>query len=566
MRILITGMTPTQCGRPGRFQWLVVPALFAEALRKAGHEVEHRACTPNEDLTPYDVILVGLVPPGSIAARHVYVTSDVICRAKASGATLMFYVDDWQYDKIMSGCRNKHKHPHGMYTTIKGRTHRDWAETEEGRQRVALAMQALATRPWPPTLSVAFPWGDHGKISKMPSVETIFVDPSPLCWPKINAMHQYRGDQLWDEDRQRRWVLASLSNHQEWVQKQQFEWPVELIGPKQTGATYTLKEHEIVDLVSHSWGALCPPYHHAGSGWWRPRYLYTASAGAVAHVSAEDAAYLGDAYQLDHHQVERMTVPQLTEVQRAQTDALIQHTWSVDQLVETLDATLKAHLVNPVKQPATMRQPVPELEAVPDKIQSTDSCVQPATSNVQPTKEAPVGDDAGDWLGAIYSKQLGLQEQLGYDFWAMSGQERVEYVRMNILALENELHEALAETTWKPWATYPEQTIGNERKFGDELVDALHFLMNLFIVAGWTPQIIHERFMVKNKVNQTRQETGYDATSAKCAYSRCRRHLDDPTANEGIVLLDGKMWCNDGCYDAWYDEGGAQEAITGRNT
>lgn len=347
MRVLITGMTPTQCGSPGRFKWLVVPALFAAALRRAGHQVEHRLPAPNEDLTPYDVILMGLVPPGSIAARHVYVAMDVIYRAKASGAALLFYVDDWQFDKIMSGCRNKHRQPHGLYTTIKGRTYREWGETEEGRSRVALSMQALATRPWPVTLAVAFPWGDHTKLDKLPAKKTVYLDPSPLCWSTISQMH----DRVTPaEDRTRRWVLASLSNHQQWVRDQSLQWPVEFIGPKQTGATYTLKEHEIVQLVAQSWGTICPPYHHAGSGWWRPRYLYTASTGAVAMPAREDATYLGETYQIPAHAIEEMNWKDLRELGLAQLEAFTELTWTTDQFVGTLEATLMENLLGPVKE------------------------------------------------------------------------------------------------------------------------------------------------------------------------------------------------------------------------
>jgi 2-polyprenyl-3-methyl-5-hydroxy-6-metoxy-1,4-benzoquinol methylase len=333
MRILVTGMTPTQSGRPGRFQWLVVPALFAEALRLAGHEVEHRATVPNEDLTPYDVILVGLVPPGSIAARHVYVVMDVIARARASGCGLLFYVDDWQYDKILSGCKNKHKQKHGLYSSIQGRTFRDWAETDEGRQRVAISMEALATRPWPTTIGVAFPWGDHSILPEMPSgPRTEFVDPSPLCWDKIDDMLVPTG-----KERDRRWVLASLSRHHDWVRQQDLSWPVELIGPKHTGATYTLKEHEIVNLVNDSWGALVPPYHHAGSGWWRPRLQYTAVAGAISLVNEKDAARLGNAFQVTRADVENAIENQLRDLAWEQRRALVKETWSTGEFVERMN-------------------------------------------------------------------------------------------------------------------------------------------------------------------------------------------------------------------------------------
>lgn len=163
-----------------------------------------------------------------------------------------------------------------------------------------------------------------------------------------------------------------------------------------------------------------------------------------------------------------------------------------------------------------------------------------------------------DWLSNMYRNQAKLQELLGYDFWAMDGDARAEYVRLNVLACENELHEALNETRWKPW-TFGQSGIVDEERFGGELVDALHFLLNLFLVAGWTPERIHAGFMDKQAVNRRRQEEKYDGQSTKCAYRKCRRALDDPTTAAGVVLTQGLMWCNDGCYDGWYDDRAREE-------
>jgi len=337
MKVLITGMTPNQVGRPGRFALVTVASLYAEMISEAGHEVDHRLTTPGEDLTGYDVILVGLVPPSSIAARHVYNVMDVIYRAKSSGCALMFYVDDWQFYKIHGAARTKHKNPDGMFTTIKGRTDREWAETDEGRLRVARSMEALATRPWPTTLAVAYPWGDHSKLESMPSRNTIYLDPSSLCWDKLEKMIQ----PVLRQSRERQWILASLANHQDWVEKQGFDWPVELIGPKQTGATRTLKEPEIVQLVAESWGTLCPPYNHAGSGWWRIRFMYTAVAGAVSIVAPGDAEKLGASFQHPVDEIESMGCDELEALAKAQYEDLRARTWTREQLIDYVDRVLK---------------------------------------------------------------------------------------------------------------------------------------------------------------------------------------------------------------------------------
>lgn len=106
-----------------------------------------------------------------------------------------------------------------------------------------------------------------------------------------------------------------------------------------------------------------------------------------------------------------------------------------------------------------------------------------------------------------------------------SEEERIEFIRWNVLALTDELHEALNEVGWKPWATSRHV---NEELFMKEMVDAFHFFMNL-VMAG-APRgldletIVHTfitGYWAKRQVNRQRQEDGYDGVTAKCP--SCKR-------------------------------------------
>ena len=343
MKILVTGMTPTQAGRPGRFQWLTVPALLAEALRAGGHEVEHREYVPGEDLRPYGAVLIGLVPVSSIAARHVYGTLDLITRCHGGAVPVVrYYVDDWQFDKIMGAARNKHKQGGAnLFTTIKGRTHREWAETPEGRLQVALGCEILATTEWPTTISVAYPWGDTSKLPTLPAEKMIYIDPSALCWDKYTFFAAPT------EERVKRWVFGTLSDQRKWIESQHFTWPVEMVGPPPTGAERTLKEPELIQLVAESWGALTPPYRAlAGTGWWRSRFLYTAKAGAVNYLDPTDAVLIGPATAWAANNLcslETLPPDRLADLARVQLEELRAVTWSREQLVEEMFAAV----VNP---------------------------------------------------------------------------------------------------------------------------------------------------------------------------------------------------------------------------
>lgn len=130
-----------------------------------------------------------------------------------------------------------------------------------------------------------------------------------------------------------------------------------------------------------------------------------------------------------------------------------------------------------------------------------------------------------DKLEEIFKLQTEFQESLGFYFddGSMSSPERVEYIRDMVLASLDELHEALHEVSWKPWAN---SLFINRDALAGELVDVLHFFVNLCLVIGLSPSELHARYTAKREINLNRQAAGYDGVSTKC--SRCKRALDDP--------------------------------------
>ena len=141
-----------------------------------------------------------------------------------------------------------------------------------------------------------------------------------------------------------------------------------------------------------------------------------------------------------------------------------------------------------------------------------------------------------DRLGEIFEMQRALQvESYGYDPGLMQGEERTTFIMWNVVALTDELHEALAEVGWKPWATSRHV---NEEAFKGELVDALHFLVNLCLAADMSPMELYEGYLEKRRRNAKRQAEGYDGVSSKCP--QCKRALDDVPKERHAFMLDSK--------------------------
>ena len=116
--------------------------------------------------------------------------------------------------------------------------------------------------------------------------------------------------------------------------------------------------------------------------------------------------------------------------------------------------------------------------------------------------------------------------------------ERIQFIKDMHIALTDELHEALSETGWKPWAT--SQHV-NEEAFKGELIDAWHFFMNLCMAVNMGPEELHDRYMKKRQKNIQRQIDGYDGVSTKCP--GCGRALDDDAVRCTKNPNYPEVWC-----------------------
>jgi hypothetical protein len=151
-------------------------------------------------------------------------------------------------------------------------------------------------------------------------------------------------------------------------------------------------------------------------------------------------------------------------------------------------------------------------------------------------------------IADMLSAQLLLQrESFGKDPTKLTPDERAEFIRWNVLALTDELHEALNEVGWKPWATNRE--IDHEA-FMKELVDAWHFFMNLMLAGSGMEltgessddlrietlaQWFGDKYFEKRKVNAKRQADSYTGTD-KCP--SCKRDRQTTAREIDVTNLD----------------------------
>lgn len=119
-----------------------------------------------------------------------------------------------------------------------------------------------------------------------------------------------------------------------------------------------------------------------------------------------------------------------------------------------------------------------------------------------------------DKLNTIMSKQQAFQESLGTIFDNLTEEERADFIIKHSVYLDQEIQEALYEMpffkAWKDYSGMDEDARAIAwQKVRMELVDALHFFINLCLAAGHTPETLYHMYMAKNKENYRRQEAGY---------------------------------------------------------
>lgn len=117
-------------------------------------------------------------------------------------------------------------------------------------------------------------------------------------------------------------------------------------------------------------------------------------------------------------------------------------------------------------------------------------------------------------LQETLNKQRELQERLGYDFAALTKEERTALIKEFSIHVNQELNEMLYELPhFKPWKDYSNMSRAEYKaainKARKEMIDFQHFVNNIYLLLGMNEDMIHDMYMDKNKENHQRQDEGY---------------------------------------------------------
>lgn len=103
--------------------------------------------------------------------------------------------------------------------------------------------------------------------------------------------------------------------------------------------------------------------------------------------------------------------------------------------------------------------------------------------------------------------------------------ELIEYIRWNMLAIDDELAEVRKAISWKPWQH--DEPYADRKEIVKECVDVLHFVANILCAAGATDQELDAEYLLKMQKNADRQKNGYKVLDPGVKCTLCFRALDD---------------------------------------
>jgi phosphopantothenoylcysteine synthetase/decarboxylase len=112
----------------------------------------------------------------------------------------------------------------------------------------------------------------------------------------------------------------------------------------------------------------------------------------------------------------------------------------------------------------------------------------------------------------------------------------VEYMRWNMLAIDDELAEMRQAISWKPWQH--DAPYADREEIVKEAVDVLHFVANIIVAAGGTDEMLDKFYIEKMERNKERQLKGYKVKEQGVKCELCTRALDDVgrSRNHGICI------------------------------
>jgi NTP pyrophosphatase (non-canonical NTP hydrolase) len=118
-----------------------------------------------------------------------------------------------------------------------------------------------------------------------------------------------------------------------------------------------------------------------------------------------------------------------------------------------------------------------------------------------------------DKLDIIFNKQKEFQKKMNIFKLIKNEKDKQLYINQNILAIMEEVIEALRKTPYKNpnyvKFGWKKNQLWDIEKFKIEIIDIFHFLINLCLIVNISSEDFFNIFCEKNNINTERQKNNY---------------------------------------------------------
>lgn len=297
MKILFTGCTRKQYD-PTAYKRAKVDriddcTIMHNALTQIGHDVTRRNVAWGEDLSEFDLIIVGIAAFGSSTAANIINALYVFTQDKP----ILILHEDWKIHHTMSSYRSAIMCDDEKF---KKDLFKKWSSGSyfyEGVDNINFdinkikpILQTIIDGKYP-RLVPKFKWGDKKIIADILNIkdenDIYGIDLTPYVLEAENIQP------LGPVKKEMKYMLATLADHRPWVKKLKLKYDVDYFGCKSLKAEILKSEYAVYEKSNSYYGVLCPKYNQSGSGWFRMRYIYAAYNKNLIVMDEKDAAAIG---------------------------------------------------------------------------------------------------------------------------------------------------------------------------------------------------------------------------------------------------------------------------------
>ena len=292
MKILITGCTAQQSSQRAAERYPTSGALMKYALESQGVEVDFKdpsIDTSQEELSQYDLVLLGIAPPTSLGASRLYGAFSTGNKARKNG-NLALFLDSPEPHKVYAGIKScsvdTKRLSKSFYSARKG--YKEYVSDPRVEREVDDFLYYLHNGVWPHTFYTALPWSYPDEVQKdIPNIPIHKI--IPMNFDSIIMTASGEADKPSDVQPN---YFVSDSPNTVWMKKLRKQLVSEVV-PAKAGKWDDV--HSVQWRIKKSLGTIAPIYR-SNHAWWTATVPLSLGLGVPVVTDWNKSKSLGESW------------------------------------------------------------------------------------------------------------------------------------------------------------------------------------------------------------------------------------------------------------------------------